>query len=285
MPTVAEIVTERLLDILERDGIQAWQKRWAFSAANGKTKRPYRGTNALLLASLPYDAPYYVTAKQAKELGGSIRPEEWNRGHLVVFVKTGERQVENEEGELETKRSYLLRYYKVWNVGQCDWPANMAGRWAAPAPRGDAEAVDVDLWSGFPAPQPGLESGEPAYSPSTDTVIMPPAGRFASPADHAQTLAHELAHATGHERRLNRPIRNKFGSPDYAKEELIAELTSAMVLAQHGLTYDWHNAAAYLSCWLRAMRADARYILSVASAAQKAADHILGTAAAANAAA
>lgn len=104
---------------------------------------------------------------------------------------------------------------------------------------------------------------------------------FYSPADYYAVLFHELTHATGHETRLNRAkVANTgtlapFGSPDYSREELVAELGSAFLCAEAGITTTIENSSAYIGSWLKVLRADARLVVTTASAAQAASDFIL----------
>ena len=83
-------------------------------------------------------------------------------------------------------------------------------------------------------------------------------------------LFHELGHWTGHEKRMNRDIRNSFGSQDYAFEELVAEFFSAFVSAQNGFTSKITNNAAYIESWLTALENDKKFAFMAASKAQKA---------------
>ena len=119
------------------------------------------------------------------------------------------------------------------------------------------------------------------YKPSADLVGLPDANAFDTPENYYATAFHELTHATGHISRLDRAgIMNTvhFGSESYSKEELIAELGAAYLCAQAGITATLPQHAAYLQNWITALRGDSRLIVTAASAAQKAADYILGTA-------
>lgn len=120
------------------------------------------------------------------------------------------------------------------------------------------------------------------YAPKTDEVGMPDLSAFVSPDAYYATLFHELGHATGHARRLGHPgVTGEvhFGSRDYSREELVAELASAFVCAAVGLDNSLtENAAAYVAGWLRALREDSKAVLAAAGQAQRAADWIFGRA-------
>lgn len=116
------------------------------------------------------------------------------------------------------------------------------------------------------------------YYPLLDIVQMPAFESFASAESYYVTLFHELAHATGHEKRLDRlGVKSTFGSKEYSREELIAELASAFCCATLGLDNSFiDDSASYIGGWLRALREDPRAILIASGQAQRAADYIQG---------
>ena len=114
-----------------------------------------------------------------------------------------------------------------------------------------------------------------AYSVARDAILMPRAAAFRTPEGYAATLLHELCHASGHPSRLDRDLSGKFGSPVYAYEELIAEMTSCLVGTVLALPCDLENHASYLQSWLGVLRGDKRAVFRAAAAAQKAADWML----------
>ena len=109
---------------------------------------------------------------------------------------------------------------------------------------------------------------------------MPPRGAFKSEAGYYSTLFHELTHSTGHASRLNRKTiteKTGFGSEDYSKEELIAELGAAFLCGFTGVEQKTiENSAAYIASWRAKLTEDKRLIISAAAQAQRAADFILG---------
>lgn len=142
-----------------------------------------------------------------------------------------------------------------------------------------AEAI-VQGWSTRPRIQTGGDSA--FYSPTLDYVQMPPAGAFHTPAGYYSTLFHELTHSTGHSSRLNRGLDARlapFGSPDYSREELVAEIGAAFLSGHAGIELELINQhAAYIESWRSKLSSDRKLIVQAAGAAQKAATLILGTA-------
>jgi antirestriction protein ArdC len=114
------------------------------------------------------------------------------------------------------------------------------------------------------------------YSPATDHIQMPPQSAFETAPGFCGTLVHELGHWTGHASRLNRDLRNRFGSHDYAREELRAEIGQMMVCAELGIAdCDFSNNAAYVANWLEKLRSDRKEIFRAAADAQRIADYLL----------
>ncbi len=242
----------------------------------------YRGVNRLLLGLNGYASPFYVTYRQAKEYGGNVKRGE--RGSTVTFWKVWRKTELDESGEKVSRRFFLLRHYTVFNVEQCE---NIdESRIPAPPENGnggDPIGAADDIIAGYlerePAPRLRHVGGERAYySPALDTVTLPLREQFETPAGYYATAFHELAHSTGHESRLSRDFGQAFGSDNYAKEELIAEITSAFLNGEAGtLDETLEPSAAYLAGWRRKLSKDPKLIVSAAGAAQRAADLVLDT--------
>ena len=287
---VYDVITARIMELLDK-GIVPWRKPWRGGRA-GKPKnlasgKDYRGVNTFLLhcAGMAggYDSPYWLTFNQAKERGGNVRKGE--HGMPVVFWNWLEREkTDSQTGEAKTEEIPFLRYYTVFNVEQCD---------GIDCPKPDTQSVPLDFQpiaecetvvEGF-TDKPGIEhdgAGRAFYRPSDDTVHMPESGRFDSAQAYYATLFHELAHSTGHGSRLGRTKDQKqaaFGSTDYGKEELVAEMGAAFLCGHCGIDgATIENAAAYIDGWRRAIRQDKKLVVHAAAQAQKAADYILKTA-------
>jgi antirestriction protein ArdC len=278
MSSTYEIVTEAIIKQLQ-SGIAPWRKPWRTEMpANLASKKEYRGINVFLLASLGYGSRYWLTYRQAQTLGGSVRKGE--HGSKVVFWKIDEyRKEDKETGETENRKSILLRYYTVFNLEQCEGIQSPEPTRVI-APLEQCETIVNSMPN-----RPGFEQDARAfYRPSTDTVGVPARSAFDSAEEFYSTLFHELTHSTGHPSRVGREgimEHNPFGSDDYSKEELVAEMGAAMLCGVAGIqsrTLD--NSASYLQSWINRLRSDSRLIVSAASQAQKAADYILGKTAA-----
>lgn len=286
---VYELVTARIIAQLEA-GTVPWRRPWPL-AANLISRKPYRGINRLLLGSCDkYQSPYWLTFKQALDLGGNVRKGE--HGSLVVFWKIDSKAVnsidEDQDGDGDqeqtpcTRRRYILRYYYVFNIEQCE---NIPADKIPAAPSGaDVDQAAESIAAGYLARGgPALVFGgaRACYSPIEDRVQMPARELFTGTAEYYATLFHELTHSTGHAKRLNREELQKlaaFGESNYAAEELTAELGSAMLCSVAGVEPAGvqDNQAAYIAGWLKALRNDPRAVVFAASRAQKAADYIQG---------
>jgi len=114
-----------------------------------------------------------------------------------------------------------------------------------------------------------VKEGEPSYSPTLDIVRMPDLCQFKTVKGYLSTMFHELAHSTGHEKRLKRDMKGRFGTPEYAFEELIAELSAVFLCAEHGIDYDIEHHASYLDHWSKLLEKDSNSFIKASSAANK----------------
>lgn len=278
--TVYDMVNERILAALE-SGVAPWRRPW--SAAGGPRNlhsgKAYRGINTFLLGLAPYSEPWWVTFKQATELGGSVRKGE--KSTVAVFWKM--QRIKDEESG-KTKEVPILRYFRVFNLEQCDGVRIPRGRQTAiTATLTDADRIAAaeTVVTGYHGPSIGHGGDGAYYRPSADAVQMPNFESFESPQRYYSTLFHELGHSTGHSTRLARfgadnYAVHRFGSADYGREELIAEMTAAYLCGETGILPDTADqSAAYLDSWRRAIKADVRAVVVAAGAAQRAADLIL----------
>ena len=279
---VYQIIADRIIAQLEA-GAVPWHKPWAETGVPRSltTKKPYRGINVFLLASMGYDSPWWLTWNQIKRLEGNVRKGE--KACPVVFWKWHDRGAESEDGpEGKAVQGHpILRYYHVFNATQCDGMDDHI----PPVEKDENEFSPIenaDRIAGGMSNPPNLVHGyaRACYAPSTDTVNMPRRPRFTSPDGYYATLFHELVHSTGHATRLARKgitEGTRFGSAEYSREELVAEMGAAFLCAHAGIdnaTID--NAAAYIQGWLNRLRDDRRMVVVAAGQAQKAVDLILG---------
>ena len=274
--SVYDQITDRIITMLEK-GTIPWRKPWKSQSIfprNLVTKKAYRGINVFLLHAMGYESPFWLTFRQALELGGNVRKGE--KACPVVFWKRID--VEGREPG-EKQKIPMLRYYHVFNLAQCD------GIKISPAPAIDTPSISLpakpeEILLHMPE-RPEIQHGmrKAYYSPSADIVGMPDKSQFETGAAYYATLFHELTHATGHRTRLNRPTvteNTSFGSEPYSKEELIAEMGAAFLCGQSGIEATLANSAAYLAGWLERLKNDRTIIVQAAAQAQKAADFILG---------
>jgi antirestriction protein ArdC len=279
--SVYERVTSTIIAALEA-GVVPWRKPWADVSppCNAVTKRPYHGINFLLLGLSRFEDHRWLTYRQAQELGGHVRAGE--QSSPVVFWKKWE--VENSDpasGAMRLDHVPILRYYHVFNAGQCD-EIDLAPLDHQAKPENERIAAAERLVQNMPDP-PRIHEGcrQACYYPLVDVVQMPSLSSFDSADAYYATLFHELAHATGHEKRLNRrgvTTTAKFGSGDYSREELVAEFASAFCASTVGLDNRLtDNAASYIDGWLHPLRSDPRAVVIAAGQAQRAADFICQT--------
>ena len=277
---VYERVNAKLVEMMQAGAIP-WQREWRGGgrAANLISKKPYRGINAVLLGCAPYASPWFVSFKQAKELGGNVRKGE--KGNLAIFWKRLEFAEKDKDGRTGKKIVPLLRHYHVFNLEQCEGiPAEKIPDEQIPdldfQPLMEAEKIVEAMPS-----RPRIEHGgnRAFYSPRGDFVNMPERRTFTGEEAYYSVLFHELAHSTGHSSRIDRGLDSTlaaFGSPDYSKEELVAEIASAFVCGCIGIEdKTLRNSAAYLQGWMRALKDDKKLFVAAAGKAQRAADWIL----------
>ncbi|AEG50364.1 domain of unknown function DUF1738 [Sphingobium chlorophenolicum L-1] len=262
-----------------------WVQPWDSSACGGpglpmnaRTARLYSGINVLLLwgAAIAggYPSQRWLTFRQAGEAGGAIRKGE--KGVTLVyadrFTPEIERERARETGE-NAKAVPFLKRFTVFNIAQCEGlreglAAGSASRSAREiVPRADAliAATGADFRIG----------GDKAfYSPSGDYVQVPPQTAFRDQINYYRTAFHELAHHSGAAHRLNRDLSGPFGSPSYAREEMVAEISAAFLCATLGIAPTVRHAD-YVGAWLEILREDNRAIFRAASQASRAADYIL----------
>ena len=265
--TVHRIVTERMIAALER-GTVPWRKPWQAAAGQPRsmcTGQPYRGVNVFLLgltaAEEGYSSPFWGTYRQISDLGGQVRKGEHST--LVVFWKQAQAEHRDPQtGELTVKQLPVLRYYRVFNATQAD---HLPERFH-PAPGEHSEISGPQaVLDGYLARGPKLVhvAGDRAdYHPATDTIRLPLRSQFRSAEGYYATAFHEAGHSTGHPTRLGRPgiaAFDHFGSDKYAREELVAQMSSSLLCAQTGIEDPeiFENSASYIAGWL--IRAEPRH--------------------------
>lgn len=274
--SVYQLVTDRIIAELEKGRIP-WNKPWtgirsgAYSRATGK---PYSLLNQLLLVK-PGE---YLTYKQAQAAGGTVKKGE--KSQIVVFWKPLEVEKENEDGSKQKQMIPILKYYNVFHIDQCEGvkPRFVQEVFVPVDPVAEAEAILADYSQRSGCRIFNEQQDRAYYRPFTDEIHLPLREQFPQIAEYYSTAFHEATHSTGHTSRLNRLNTSAFfGSEDYSKEELIAEMGSAILMNELGIeTPDtFRNSAAYIQGWLKALKDDSRLIVSAAGKAEKAVRLIL----------
>jgi len=223
-----------------------------------------------------YRTPRFLTFKQALELGGKVRKGE--HGTKVYFVKQLQVRENGTDDSSSMRLIPMMREYTVFNVDQCENlpdSANTGKPIRVRNPDTRDELADAFLQSTGADIREG--HGEAYYVPSRDFISMPAFAGFKG-ADHFYNVAFpELTHWSGHKSRLDRDLKNRFGSRNYAAEELIAELGAAFLCAEFGFDGDIRSAG-YIASWIDLLKVEKRAFFTACSQASKAADHLRGLA-------
>jgi antirestriction protein ArdC/phage/plasmid primase-like uncharacterized protein len=288
-----QILTDKLIEQLEA-GTAPWQKPWdareggARLPYNPTTDKPYRGANSLYLTAVAmekgYADPRWATYKQAAAEGWQVRKGE--KGSLVEYWKFSEQQPEldakgkpvmGEDGkpkmvEVMLEKPQVFRAV-VFNAQQMDNVPELA---KAPRmyewdPNERAEAI----LQGSGARIYHDQADRAFYSPSRDEIHLPARDQFKDQTAYYSTALHELGHWTGHESRLGREFGGSFGSVEYAKEELRAELSSYFMADKLGVPHDPGQHAAYVKSWVKVLQEDKNEIFRAARDAEKITDYVL----------
>jgi len=276
-------VTARNIAELEA-GRFPWVQPWGSANAalglpkNAATSRLYSGINILILWGAVieggFPSQHWLTFRQALALGGSVRRGEHGTTVFYAdrFIPKDAVERAAETGE-EPEAVAFLKRFTVFNVAQCDGlPAETS---AVPSARPEREIVP-EAEALIAATGADFRSGgdRAFYLPSLDYIQVPPQPAFYEQINYYRTCFHELGHWTGHCSRLARDLSGTRGSHSYAREELVAELSSAFLCATLGIVPTVRHAD-YLGSWLEVLREDSRAIFRAASQASKAADFIL----------
>ncbi len=278
--SVYEMVTERIINQLEQ-GIVPWQKPWTgirSGAYNRISKKSYSLINQLMLK---HDGEY-ATFKQWESLGGHVRKGE--KSEIVVFWKITPIEETKEDGTKEVKQIPLLRYYNVFHISQVEGvePLTEDEREQI-EPIEKAENVLHDYWTREDIKVEHKAGDKAYYSPTRDMICLPLFEQFTDTSEYYSTAYHESVHSTMKESRCNRAEDRKgklvaFGSNEYSKEELVAEIGSANILNILGIETrkSFSNSAAYIQSWISVLQNDVKFIVSASSKAEKAVKYILG---------
>jgi antirestriction protein ArdC len=289
---IRQQITDQIIAALESGSVPPWRRPWrlgknAGAHANVVSRRSYRGLNPILLDLASdkhgFSSRWWGTFNQWKQLGGRVMPRpdhvppgKW--GTQIVFWSPITKMQQNENGEDEEDKFFVLRLYSVFNVDQVTGLDHLrAGQPDTTEPividhQPAEEAMEAArLGMGITIRYGG---GKAFYSPTQDYIQMPDRATFESPDEFYATVFHEMTHATEHTSRLDWSRKDREHA--YALGELIAEIGGVYVCRELGVPSDnLDNHTAYVASWLRAMKSDPRFIFMASAQASKAADYIL----------
>ena len=282
---IYQVITDKIIEMLSK-GIIPWHRPWTGveeGAVSYTSRRPYSLLNQILLG----EPGEYITFKECERLGGKVK--KGAKSQMVVFwkwlgveKKDGEgNTIVGEDGEPEMKNIPILRYFNVFNINDCEGIKPHENKVIINDPIAEGEKVISEYISrenlGFQNDKP---SNRAYYSPMEDRVVVPMRSQYKCVNEYYSTTFHELTHSTLKAWRCDREGENKvaaFGSENYSKEELVAELGSAYLMAHCGIetVKTMTNSAAYIQSWLRALKNDKKMIVYAAGKAEYAAKYIL----------
>ena len=286
----AETISNQIIEAIESglaDGSK-WVMPWHLNGTlampvNALTKKSYRGGNIVALwargKACNYSSGYWASFKQWKELGATVK--KGSKGSMIVFWKKF-RAWDADGSEENTDGSDGKTYMKSWSSKVFN--ADQVEGWEIPEARKTCEAEIIDTAEAFFI-NTGIEirygQSKAFYRPSEDFIGMPDRDCFiatehGTATDHLySTLAHEAAHASGASHRLDRDLSGRFGSEKYAAEELIAEITAAMVSSLLGFSsLPRADHFHYVKNWLDVLKGDKYAIFTAASKAQEATEYL-----------
>lgn len=288
-----ELVAEKLIDQLQK-GTSPFQKPWTedtgpafFVPLNPTTGKNYRGMNALWLGMQPYEDPRWMTLKQANNLNLKI-PKDTKATMITFWKNTEERpmldaagqQVKDENGRVKKE---FIRLEKPINTHA--WVFNAEQVPGMPPLNETLQKFKANYeWSPVERAEAILNASkaeikfggnEAYYAPKPDFIQLPEKRQFPTATQFYATALHELGHWTGHETRLNRIQTGDFGSPEYAREELRAEIASLMLGSETGIGHNFGQHAAYVDNWIKALKEDPYELYRASADAQKITDFVM----------
>lgn len=271
-------VTDAIIAALDK-GVVPWARPWEAGFAGPKsmaTGKPYTGINVLLLGIAGFGSSFWGTYKQITKHGGQVK--KGSTGTTIIFWKFIEKL--DDDGNKTGERFPLLRTFNVFNADQAEWTDGLPEKFVPVEIKpkfAPLEAIKGLVGTFVNGPQFNRGGNRAFYQPATDAVVVPVTEAFNTATGEFGTVAHELVHATGHKSRLDRLMSSGFGTGDYAREELVAEIGSAFLAAEFGI----HNgeeieqSASYIAGWRKKLVDDPKLIVKAAGEAARAVKFIL----------
>jgi HK97 family phage prohead protease len=272
-------VQSKLIEQIEKiqeTGDGKWEFPWHKTSLPKNVtnnNRPYSGINSVMLMfkqdAMGYEMPIWAGFNQWKKEGGTVRKGE--KGTLIIIPTIIPKKKDSDGNEIPSSGGIFFKTGHVFNIDQIDGIDKEQYR----TPELPEEERVAELEQALSEIGAVINTGgdEAFYRPSTDEIHLPPFSSFKSKESYYAVFAHELMHWTGHPSRLKRDHLGEFGSPEYAQEELIAEIASAFFMAAHGLTPEpREDHAKYLASWLKKLKSDPDAMKKAFGEAQKAHD-------------
>jgi len=277
---IAKKITKIFIEALKQDRIP-WRRPWTYKKfQNFETKREYKGINAFLLSCFNFKTPYFLTFNQIKKLGGHLK--KGSKSVPIVFWTVKEKEIkkinqETEEEEIKKITYPILRYYNVFNLEYVDGIKYELEKNKNIDSIKEAENI-INNFKNKPEII-NTYSQRAYYLPLKDKIVLPFKTQFKNIHSYYSTLFHELIHSTGHEKRLNRDSLinfNSFGTKNYSKEELVAEIGASFLRAHCNINIEQtiENSKAYIQSWIEVLNNNPYWILQASNKAQKAVDYI-----------
>jgi antirestriction protein ArdC len=284
-------VAQKIIALMEK-GVTPWTKGWnalGLTPTNAFTKNSYQGSNLLAIwvamAENNWEDNRFIGFGQAKKLGGFVRKGE--KGTAILRPKKFKKNVKQPDGSIKQEAWMRFEVEYIYNIAQVDninFPPLVARE---PIPVSEVETKLLDLYKDHPTIRYEIMDGGKRnaayYEHIRDEVVLPLREQFETPNALIETLFHELAHSTGHTSRLGKNGKRKELSDNYKKhyesrgeEELIAELSVALLAAEFGIEIDWGNTANYIDFWLKPFKENPDMIMTAMVQAQAAVNYMLG---------
>jgi antirestriction protein ArdC len=286
MCKVYDVINSKIIELLQQ-GTVPWRKTWHLQNSYPKnliSQKEYRGVNVFMLACQEYSSQYWLTFKQCHDKGGHVRKGE--KSTPIIFWTWVDRKDsdDTDKDAVLNDTHYngkipMLRYYNVFNLEQIEGITSPPSPESITNPFSPVQRAQ-EIIADMPLPPDIRHGGKKAcYSPMLDNVKLPQPSAFETPEEYYSTAFHELIHSTGHASRVGRKgilEPSYFGSHEYSKEELVAEMGAAFLCGHSGIEQKTlENSAAYIAGWLKALKNDKMLLVHAAAQAQKAADYIL----------
>ena len=289
-----ESLADFFIEMMESGDLPPWAQSWRDAPVPRSVRgHRYIGFNRLYLegltAKMRYRSPYWATQQWVESLGGAV-PEGAPRGEVIGVFNIRDRQTREDIGGLKTRVTSLVNVEEVfkevppWEPGPPDDGRFEKARLIRNSYLDPSNFIAV-MRSEEPESPPSLDYSPvvrtPRYFPKADKIEMPDHARFHTTDGFYHALFHEMAHSTGHETRLNRPgvaEFDHFGSYQYGEEELVAEMTAAMMCRESDIDSVQENmdAASYLRSWLRSIRESPNMLYNAIDQSLRATNHLLG---------